>query len=153
GEVDETHVEAGRALAHALQEPERATVDVVGRNDMGAAVEQLEDRADCCETRSEGKAGRTAFQVGHGAFEGEARRVLAAGIFEALVNAGALLAVGRRRVDRYHDSARGWIVALAAMDGAGREGEAVPRGGAHRVRLRWLIRSTRVIKPMNSSPS
>ena len=105
------------------------------------------------QPRGEGKAGGAAFQVGHGALEGEARRVLAARIFEALVHAGALLGVGRGRVDRHHDRAGRRVVALAAMDGAGREGEAVAWRLVHRERLRWLIRSMRVIRPTNSSPS
>ena len=36
--------ETGRALAHPLEQPERAAIDVVGGDDMGAAVEQLEAR-------------------------------------------------------------------------------------------------------------
>ena len=103
------------------------------------------------QARGEGKAGAAALEVGNGALEGDARRVLAARIFEALVNAGALLGVGRGRVDRHHDRAGRRVMALAAMDGARREGQAVPASSLMCVsRLRWLIRSMRVISPTNS---
>src|SRR5690606_17980050 len=86
--------------------------------------------------------------------EGEARGVLAARIFEALMHAGAFLREGRCGVDRHHHRARGRVMALAAVDGSRREGQAVLAGRSHVLdRLRWLIRSIRVIRPKNSSPS
>ncbi len=95
----------------------RAAIDVVRRDDMRAAVEQFETPcAIAARPEREGEGGRAAFQVGDGALEGEARRVLAAGIFEPLVHAGALLAIGRGGVDRHHHRAGGRV------DGSGRHG-------------------------------
>ena len=92
GEVDEADLQPGRALAHPFEQPERAAIDVVGGDDVGAAVEQFEHRGDAGEARGEGEAGACRFRGRRCALEGEARGVLAAGILEALVNAGALCA-------------------------------------------------------------
>ena len=76
------------------------------------------------------KPAAAAFEVGDGALEGEARRVLAAGIFEALVHAGLCWRVGRGGVDRHHHRAGRRVMALAAMDGARRRR---PGGSCRRV--------------------
>ena len=64
---------------------------------------------------------RRAFQRGHAALVGEARRVVAARVLEALVDARRLLDEGRARVDRRHHRARGRVGVLAAVDAVGRE--------------------------------
>ena len=122
GEIGEADVQASRAAAHAVHQPVGAAIDVVGGDDMRAGVEQFQYVGDRREPRAEGEGGDPAFEVGHRALEGEARRVLAAGVFEPLVYAGALLAIGRRRVDRHHHRAGGRVVALAAVDRPRREG-------------------------------
>src|SRR5690606_22018574 len=60
-----------------------------------------------------------AFQTGRAALVGEAGRVVAARVFEALVLAGAGLGVGGSRVDGRHDRAGAGVGRLAGVDGAG----------------------------------
>ena len=55
-------------------------------------------------------------QVG---LQGEAGRVLAAGVLETLVLAGAVLNVGRREVDGRRDGARLAVGGLPRVDGEG----------------------------------
>ena len=115
----------GRALAHPLEQPEGAAIEVVGGDDMGAGVEQFEHGGDRRQARGEGEARGAALQVGDRALEGEARRVLAAASTRSpCARRGS---AGRR--SRWRRSApsprRSSGRALAAMDGAGREGQAV----------------------------
>ena len=81
------------------------------------------------EAGGEGEARRAAFEIRDAALEGHAGRVLRAGVVVALVDAGALLRIGRGGVDRHHHRARGGIRRLACMDAAGGEIELV--AGVH----------------------
>ncbi len=124
---DESEIQTRRAAAHALEQAERAAVEVVHRDDVVAGVEQLEQRRGRRHARREGEAARAALEVGDAALVGEARRVLGARILEALVHAGARLRVGRGRVDRRHHRARGRVGRLTGVDGAGGEAERLLR--------------------------
>src|SRR6185436_61731 len=65
--------------------------------------------------------------------ERPARRVVRAGVAEALVDAGLLLAEGRGLVDREGDRARDGVVGLAGMDGA--RVEAIRHGCSEKRRV------------------
>src|SRR5829696_6511897 len=151
-EVDIGDGEPGRAAPHALEQPPRAAVEVVGGDDVRAVVERIEQRRGRGEPGAEGEAGLAALEVGDAALEGHAGRVLRARILVALVDARALLRVGRGGVDRHHHGAGGRIRLLPGMDAAGVEGELVLLD--HRSRTRkWLMRSMRVTSPRNFAPS
>src|SRR5262245_53496248 len=94
GSVKSTKLTA-RAAAHPLHEPVGAAVDVVGRNDVVAALQQLQHGRDPGEAGGEGEAGGAAFEIGDAALEGHARRVVGSAVFVALVYARAFLRVGR----------------------------------------------------------
>ena len=102
-----------RAPAHALEQAERAAVQVVHRDDVAAGVDQLEQRAGRRHAGGEREAVRAAFEIGDAALPRAARRVVRARIVVALVHARARLRVGRGRVDRRHHRAGRRIRATA----------------------------------------
>ena len=136
--------------AHALEQP--AACRRRGRRRRRCArraSSSVEHGRDRGQPGGEGEAGRAAFEIGDAALEGHAGRVLRARVFVALVDARALLRVGRGGVDRHHHRAGGRVGLLAGMDAAGGEGELV-RVSIHRSRTRkWLMRSMRVTSPRN----
>jgi hypothetical protein len=93
GEIDEAEIEAGRATAHALEQPEGAAIEVVAGDDVVARIQRLEQRADGGQAGGERKPLRPALQVGQRPLEREARGILAARILEALMHAGRGLGV------------------------------------------------------------
>ena len=72
-EVDEARRKVRRALAHALQYPVAAAVEVVHRHDVRAGVEQLEHRADRRHAGGEGEARFAALELGDAGFQRVAR--------------------------------------------------------------------------------
>ena len=125
GEIEIADLEAGRALAHALEQAPRAAVEIVDRDDMGAVVEAFERGRDRGQPGGEGERRAAAFEIGDAALERHAGRILGAGIVVALVHARALLDVGRGGVDRHHHGAGGRIGRLPRMHAAGGEAELV----------------------------
>ena len=91
-QIDERELEPGGAPPHALEQAKRAAIDIVARHHMIAGRQQFQHRGDRREARRESKTLRAAFQIGDAALERLAGRVLAAGIFVALVNAGLVCA-------------------------------------------------------------
>jgi hypothetical protein len=64
-EVGEGDRKAGRTLADAFEQPERAAIDIVGGDDMGAYIEQLEDGGDPGKALSRSATARSnAMRVG-----------------------------------------------------------------------------------------
>ena len=147
-------LQAGRALAHPLEQPERAAIDVVGGDDMGAGVEQFEHGGDRRQARGEGEGRRCRFR----GRRRRARRRSASGSGCAHIRSPCARrgsAGHRSRSRRSAPSPR-----RSSGRGSGRHGWCASRrpGGCCRclviaARLRWLIRSMRVIRPTNSSPS
>ena len=117
-QVDERDVQAGGAAAHPVEQPERAAVEVVHRDDVVAGCRASSSVADRRQAGGEGEAALAAFQVGDAALVGHARRVVRARVVVALVHAGARLRVGRGRVDRRHHRAGASGRASAGVDGA-----------------------------------
>ncbi len=124
-EIDEAEIEARRAPAHALEQAIGAAVDVVHADHVAAAVEQLEHRGGGGQAGGEGVAVAAALERGDAALVGEAGRVVAARIFEALVHARAALHVGGGRVDRRHHRAGARVGRLAGVDRQGAEAVGV----------------------------
>ena len=114
-------LKAGRALAHVLEQPVGAAVQVVACHDMRAGVERVEQRCHAGQPRCERKAARAAFEVGDARLQRGARRVARARVVVALVHAGTRLHVGRCRVDRRHDRAGRRIGFLSGVNRARRE--------------------------------
>ena len=104
-EVDERHAQSRRALAHVLQEPVAAPVQVVHGDDVRAGIQQLEQRRGSGHAGGEGEGGGAALEVRERRLQGVARRVVGARVLVALVHAGTGLHVGRGRVDRRHHRA------------------------------------------------
>ena len=128
GEVEIAHLEAHRALAHALEQAARAAVEVIDRDDVRAVVEAFERGRNRRKAGREGEASTAAFEIGDAALERHARGILGAGVVVALVHARALLHVSRRGVDRHHDGAGGRIGLLPRVHAAGGEVELVRFG-------------------------
>ena len=148
GQVDIAELVAGRAPAHALEQPVGAAVHVVAGDDVAARVEQFQHGRDGRQARGEGEGRAAAFQVGHAALERPARGIVRAAIVEALVHAGAVLHEGGGGVNGRHDGARRRVGRLAGVDDA--RGEAALAGGflaQDSVLRKWLRRSKRVIRP------
>ena len=99
------HGKAGRAPAHALEQPPAPAIEVVGRSDMAALVQKLQQGCLGGQAGGKGKARHAAFKFRHGRLEGRARRIARARIFPAGVHAGRGLGEGRRSVDGRHHSA------------------------------------------------
>src|SRR6185503_5078733 len=147
GKVHKRSLQTRRALAHALEDPVAAAVQIVHRHHVRAGIEQLEHGADRRHAGSEGEAAVAAFQLGEAGLEGVARRVARARVVEALVLARAGLRVGRGGVNRRHHRAGARVGRLPGVDHLGLELHC------------WVLllsqfrTSMRVISPRNSSPS
>ena len=122
-EIDEAEVEPGRTPAHALEQTIGAAVQIVPGDDVAAGVQQLQHGAGRGQARGEGEARHATFQIGHAALVGEARGVVRARVFVALVLAGTALYISRRGIDRRHDRAGRGVGTLAGVDGAGAEAQ------------------------------
>ena len=120
-QVDIGEVQPHRPPPHPLEQPPRAAVQIVPGDDVRAGVQQLQRRRGRRHAAGEAEAVGPALQIGQTGLERLARRVLAAGVFIALVHARAFLGVGRGGVDRGHDRAGGRVRPLARMNGAGRK--------------------------------
>jgi hypothetical protein len=77
-EIDKPEGESGRALAHALEQPVGAAVEIVHAEHVGAAVEEIEYCRRAREAGGEGEGGRAALEIGDAALIGHARRILRA---------------------------------------------------------------------------
>src|SRR5690606_35876082 len=126
GEVEEGEGEAER-LEHLRHEAEGAAVEVVRRDDVVAGAERLEEGVGGGDAGGEGDAVGGPLERGEVALEGRPRGVRDAGVLVAVVDAGGLLDVRAREVDRRHDGAGGGVRVLAGVDGA--RAEAGPAGG------------------------
>lgn len=116
GQVDKRDLVAGAAATHALEQPEAAAIEVVGRNDVRAGVEQLQHRRHRGQTGGERIAACAPFEHGNAALKGFAGRVLRARVLVAGVHARALLPVGRGGVDRRYHGTGGRIRLLPAVN-------------------------------------
>ena len=125
GQIDIVKRKIRRVAAHTLEQAERSAINIVHGDDIASRRKEFEHGRNRRHTRGESKSARTVFQIGDAALIGEARRVGAARINKTLVNAGALLRIGRRLVDRLHNGASGRVMLLAGVDDAGRESGAV----------------------------
>ncbi len=134
GQVDEAEAMPGAALAHFVEQAEGAAVQVIAGNHVGTGVEQFQHGGNRRQPGGERERLGAAFQVGHAAFQGEARRVVGAPVVEALVNAGAVLQVGGVGVDRRHQRPGGRVRGLPGMDHAGGEGAFIVLGHARDLR-------------------
>src|SRR5258708_5098596 len=148
GQVDERRLQVCRALAHALQDPVTAAVEVVHAHEVRAAVERLEHGADRRHAGGEGETRVATLERGEAGFERIARRVARAGVVVTLMLAGTRLRVGGRRIDRRHHRAGARVGLLAGVDDLRLELHLF----SHRCRSQ-LRRSMRVMRPRNSSPS
>ena len=141
-EVDEGKAVACRAAAHVLKDPVGAAIKIIARHNMGAGIQELQDRTRGGHAGGGAEAGDAVFQIGHTIFQGPAGRVAGSGILIALMFTRALLHIGRGGIDGGHDGAGHGIWALAGMDGAGGEALAVLFG--HGV-LSLTFRAVRVM--------
>jgi hypothetical protein len=127
--VDVAELQPGRFGAHAREQAVTAAVHVVAGDDMRARFQQVEDGGGGSEAGGKGVATRAAFEVGDAALVGEARGILRARVFIALVYARALLHISRSRIDRRHDRAGAGIRRLPGVNHAG--GETMLAGVLH----------------------
>ena len=110
------------AREHAIQQPEGAAVDVERHDDLVVRPQiGVQHRVLGGEARREHRAVLDAFELGEHLFEPLARRIVGARVIEAQVDAGTLLLVGRRLVDRRDQRAGRRIARLRGMNGAGGE--------------------------------
>ena len=117
-QIGRVHVGKRQLVAgqHLVEEAERAAVDVVGDDHVIAGLEHRADRADGGHARGEGERRLAAFDGRDVALEREPRRVLRAGVLEALVLAERVLHVGRRLIDRRDDGAGRRVGLLAGVE-------------------------------------
>ena len=92
--------EAGRLAAHAVEQAYRAAVQIINRDNMAAGGQQIEHGGDGGKAGAERIAAHAVFQLGNGALQRFARRVLAARIFVAAMLARCVLAIGGGGVNR-----------------------------------------------------
>jgi hypothetical protein len=118
-------VEAGGTIAHTVEQPPRAAIEIVHGDDMRAVIEAVERGRDRRKAGREGEGRLPPFEIGDAALERHAGRILGAGIVEALVHPRRLLDVGGRGVDRHHHGAGGRIGLLPRMHAAGGKAELV----------------------------
>ena len=71
GQIDVGKIEVRRASPHSIEQTECAAIKIVTRDDMRAAVEQLEHCRHRSEAGCKGEAARPAFQIGDAFFVGE----------------------------------------------------------------------------------
>src|SRR5690606_15306515 len=102
-----------------VEEPEGATVDVLGADDMVAGLVELHYGVQAPGAAAEGRAVAPAFQGGDVALESLTRGIAAAGVRIALVRAELLVHVRGCQVDRGHDGPRLRLRALAGVNRAG----------------------------------
>ena len=119
GQIGVSEAQPRRAFANIGEQAVGAAVQIVESDHVIAGIEKLQNRGRSRHPRGEGVAGGAAFEIGDAALEGHAGRILAARIFIALVDARALLDVGRSGVDRRHDGAGRRIRRLPGVDRPG----------------------------------
>ena len=124
GEVHERDAVTGRALAHVLEQPVAAPVQIVHGDDVRARIQKLEQRGARGHAGGKREPCGTAFEVRHRRLQRVARGVARARVLVALVHAGTGLHVSGGRIDRRHHRSGQRVGVLAAMDDAG--GEALP---------------------------
>ena len=110
---------------HALEQPVRAAVGVVGDHDVVAGLEQRHHGAGRRHARGERERGLAVLDGGDVALERRARRVLRARVFVALVTPECLLHVGRGLINRGDDGAGRRVRLLAGVDADGAEPRVV----------------------------
>ena len=108
-------------LVDLREHPVRAAVHVVDADDVVARVEQVHDRGRRPDPGRERVAVRGVLERCEALLERRSRRVRAARVVVALVDADGLLRERRRLVDRRRDRARRRVRLLAGVDRAGVE--------------------------------
>ena len=157
GQVDVAEIQAGAAPAHALEQAIAAAVEIVHRDDVAAAVEQVEQGRRGREAGREREPAAAAFEAGDAALVGETGRIVGTRILEALVHARTGLGIGRGRVDRRHHRAGAGIRRLPGVDGLGAQrpmigpGVALPAFVLHARRSRHSAADS-TIRPESAAP-
>jgi hypothetical protein len=108
--------EPGAPLPDALEQAPGAAVEIVERDDVRAAVEELEHGGRRRHAGREREAVGARFERRHAALVGPPRRIVRARIVEPLVHAGAALHVGGSRVDGRDDRAGRGIGRLSGVN-------------------------------------
>ena len=116
-------------LENALEQPERAAVEVGRGGDLVAGPQGREHGRGRRQARGEGQRPLAPFQCRQARFQGGPRRIAAAGVLVALVLARGFLRERRRGVDRHDGRAGGRVGVLAGVDRAGRESVSGLVGG------------------------
>nr|GFD53064.1 hypothetical protein [Tanacetum cinerariifolium] len=94
-------------------------VEVVGRDDFVAGLEQAQHAVDGGHARGKGQAVLAVVEGGEGVLELGAGGVVGARVLVALVIARRALGVGRGLVDGRHDGPGGGVGVHASVDGFG----------------------------------
>ncbi len=120
-QIDERHLVPGRTLAHVLEDPVAASVQVMHRDDMRPGIEQLEHGGGRCHTGGKRKCRSPALEICHRRLKRIAGWVSGACVVIALVHSGAGLDVSGGGVNGSHHGPRERIRMLAAVNDAGPE--------------------------------
>jgi hypothetical protein len=121
GQIDIGKIEVCGTPAHSIEKPEGAAVQVIARNNMRAALEQLQHRRHRRQTGREREPARSAFQIGDALFVCQPGGIDRPRVIVAFVFSGAFLHIRRRGVNWRYDGARRGIRLLPGVNGARRE--------------------------------
>ena len=117
-EIDELHGELA-ALLPRREQPERAAVAVVRRDDARADRQHVADQRDGAHAGSRDDGARAAFEIGERIGQQVARRIARAAVVVLALVAEAAEGVGRREVQRRHHGAGHVAILEAGAYGAG----------------------------------
>ena len=111
----EFQVPLGQELAVEVAE---AGVSIVGKDNVGAGLEGLQDRAEGAETGGKGQGGFAAFELGHGVFQAGLGRILLTDIGVAVnLLTGRAVGVSGGEVQRRGNGAGFAVDVSAGVDG------------------------------------
>jgi hypothetical protein len=123
--VHQAQLQAGTATAHAVEQPQRAAVEIVGGNDVRSLIKTFEQRRGRRRTRSEGESGAAVFEIGNTTLDRITGRIPGARICVTLMNTGTFLCEGRGRIDRHAHRTGGLVGPATTMNGSRREGVTI----------------------------
>jgi hypothetical protein len=86
---------------------------------MVTGIKDFQYRRNRLHTGSSSHSRSATLQIGNTGRESLARRVVVSRVLKALVHAGTLALLGRRRIDRRHNVAGARVRALAGLNGTG----------------------------------
>src|SRR5439155_20294802 len=102
GKIDVSKLKIRWTAAHSLDQSECAAIEIVTRNDVRAALEQLKHCSHRGETGCECETACPAFQIGDALFVCEPGGIDRARVIVAVMLARAFLHISRRRIDWRH---------------------------------------------------